>query len=226
MKYELEKETLQTQKNWVSTHFCNKGEDDCDFESFVQVEFLPSFNFTVGSLICQQQNLTWGGHLQFLTLGSSDCKHHEPMELIFLRKSANQNAHFPPNFQYQFGIWESEVDIWILKYQGMYQMHFHLWLIDWESNPVLKWDLWLSWAMIHPPRPNSNQIKPGKVNKIFCNFVMELFFTNEPSYRILKEKTRLHKGVHRARSASFRVAVFLLIGREITNLSVPDERKN
>ena len=58
MKYELEKETLQTQKDRVSTHFCNKGEDDCDFDSFVQVGFLPAFNFTVGSLICQQQNLT------------------------------------------------------------------------------------------------------------------------------------------------------------------------
>ena len=66
MKYELEKETLQTHEK-VSTHFCNNGEDDCDFESFVQVEFLASFNFTVGSLICQQQNLTWGGHLQFST---------------------------------------------------------------------------------------------------------------------------------------------------------------
>ena len=149
----LKKKLYRHKKNWVSTHFCNKGEDDCDFESFVQVEFLPSFNFTVGSLICQQQNLTWGGHLQFSTLGSSDCKHHEPMELIFLRKSANQNAHFPPNFQYKFGIWESEVDIWILKYQGMYQMHFHLWLIDWESNPVLKWNLLLSWAMIHRQDP-------------------------------------------------------------------------
>ena len=57
MKYELEKETLQTQEK-VSTHLCNNGEDDCDFESFVQVEFLPAFNFTVGSLICQQQSIT------------------------------------------------------------------------------------------------------------------------------------------------------------------------
>ena len=56
MKYELEKETFQTE----STLFCkigsgNNEEDDCDFESFVQGEFFASFNFTVGSLICQQQ---------------------------------------------------------------------------------------------------------------------------------------------------------------------------
>ena len=123
-------------------------------------------------------NLGW---TSFLTWGSSDCKYlekieHVPQNLFFRRKSANLSAYFPPDSQYKFGIWESSV---IFEYWNI-SMYFHLWLIDWESNPVLKWDLWLSWAIIHPPRPNSNRINLESETKF--NFVMELFFANEPSF--------------------------------------------
>ena len=139
--WSLEKETLQTQTEYST--FAqppgNKGEDDCDFESFVQVEFLAAFNFTVGSLICQQQNLTSSGRLSS----------------IFNISIMKQWPCCLGKVQLKTPIYSisEKVNILKLKYQGMYQMHIHLSLIDWESNPVLKWDLLLSWAIIHRQGP-------------------------------------------------------------------------
>ena len=56
MKYELEKETFQTE----STLFCKRALATTKkmiviLNLLSRGEFLASFNFTVGSLICQQQ---------------------------------------------------------------------------------------------------------------------------------------------------------------------------
>ena len=52
-----------------------------------------------------------------------------------------------------FDIWESEY-LNTAKFEAAYQMHFISdWLRERESNSVLKWDLLLSWAIIHRQDP-------------------------------------------------------------------------